>query len=90
MRKEDKEYMDMFAQGIRAEIRAGHELQDLIYKEVKKTNGRVSCIEQGTTFIRWVERHPLASFLIGMAFLVLLVGVADVIGMGDFMKIILR
>ena len=90
MRKEDKEYMDLFATGIRAEIRAGHEIQNMIFDEVKKTNGRVSCVEKETTFVRGVNRHPLASFVIGLAALVVLIGIADLIGMGDFMKLILR
>lgn len=76
MTKEDRELIEEKFKGIKAEIKANHDMQMLklesIYDQALKTNGRVTDIEKETRIVRLFEKKPILIFLVGIGLIVLL------------------
>jgi len=75
MTPQDKQLLDEMLRGVRAEIKANHELMMLqlgqILEQTKKTNGRVTKLELETGIGRWFERKPIRFTLLFILFLLL-------------------
>ena len=93
MRKDDKDYLDEVARGIRAEIKASSDmlnycLQDII-KRQDVTNNRIYKIEASTRIARWVQAHPRITTTIVVGIIILFVTLANVFDIGEIIKIYL-
>lgn len=75
MTKDDKQLLDEMIKGVNARIDSTHEIVMLqleqILEQTKKTNGRVTKLEQETTFWRWFERKPVR-FVAAVIFIIIL------------------
>ena len=86
MRKDEKGYLDLFAQGIRAELKANSDITDLIYRGVEKQNKRVDKIEEQTSVWRMIQKNPIVSIPLLLVGLAVLVAVVDLIGLVNIFK----
>ena len=49
MNSQDRDFLEEFRTGISAQLKANAEVQDMIYNEVKKQNGRMRHLEATST-----------------------------------------
>jgi len=75
MNKDDRCLIDEMLKGVRAEIKAKDDIimmkLEQILAETRKTNGRVTALEEQTSIVRWFERNPKRFTLIAFFMLLL-------------------
>ena len=75
MNKDDRCLIDEMFKGVRAEIKAKDDIimmkLEQILAETRKTNGRVTALEEQTSIVRWFERNPKRFALIAFFMLLL-------------------
>ena len=93
MNQGDRDFLELFSQkleaenqGFRAEMRANHDIVDLVHQEVKKQNGRVKDIECDTSVWRMIQRNPFVSIPLGLFSLGVLIAIVDLIGVVNIFK----
>lgn len=78
-----KELVEAKLAGIKAEIKAGYDMNQLMLKQIlkhqEKTNGKVQIIYSETSFFRWIQRNPKLSVLVGIIIVSIIVwGITEI------------
>jgi len=90
MRREDKEYLDEVAKGIRAEIKASADminiqLQGIIVRQ-DKANGTMERVDKETRFAQFVQKRPVISCMVFFVCVTIAVVFVDTFSLGDIMR----
>ena len=101
MRREDKEYLDLVAMGIRAELKALSEMQQHCTGEITQrqdiTNGNVKEIDKRcedlnckTKYAQWIQRNPAKTIIASILLIAIIIVMVTAFGLKEIFQFILN